>query len=299
MTAKLTLGPILFNWTPQEKRDFYFKIADETSIDIVYVGEVICSKRMPVFTPHIHEIIERLQKGGKEVIYSTLSLLMDQNELTELRETVEEEQVLIEANDLACTNLLAGKSHCIGPLVNVYNEYALLSLARKGAIRVAVQPELPKQSIAALSRVDIIPLEVQVFGRLPLAISARCNHARAYKRQKKNCELICNKDPDGMDIYTLDHAPFLVLNGLQTMSFTYRNLICELHELQEMGINYFRLSPHTTDMLTVANLFRNVLDNKLDPNEANDKLNQLMKDVTFSNGFYHNTEGHRLLQMQD
>ena len=46
---KLTLGPALFNWSPEKWRDFYFQIADEAPVDVVYVGEVVCSKRSPFF----------------------------------------------------------------------------------------------------------------------------------------------------------------------------------------------------------------------------------------------------------
>ena len=49
MTAELTLGPILFHWPADKKRDFYFQIADESPVDTVYIGEVICSKRSPFF----------------------------------------------------------------------------------------------------------------------------------------------------------------------------------------------------------------------------------------------------------
>ena len=47
--SALTLGPILFNWKPERRRDFYFRIADEAPIDCVYLGEVVCSKREPFF----------------------------------------------------------------------------------------------------------------------------------------------------------------------------------------------------------------------------------------------------------
>ena len=41
-SMKLTLGPNLFNWQPDVWRDFYFRIADEASVDTVAVGEVVC-----------------------------------------------------------------------------------------------------------------------------------------------------------------------------------------------------------------------------------------------------------------
>ncbi len=47
--AQLTLGPLLYHWDAEKRRDFYFKIADEAPVDCVYLGEVICSKREPYF----------------------------------------------------------------------------------------------------------------------------------------------------------------------------------------------------------------------------------------------------------
>jgi len=59
--SALTLGPILFNWKPERRRDFYFRIADEAPIDCVYIGEVVCSKREPFFVDDLDAIAE----GGK------------------------------------------------------------------------------------------------------------------------------------------------------------------------------------------------------------------------------------------
>ena len=49
MKYKITLGPCLFNWLVNDWRDFYYKIADETDVDEVYLGEVVCFKRDPFF----------------------------------------------------------------------------------------------------------------------------------------------------------------------------------------------------------------------------------------------------------
>lgn len=44
---KLTLGPCLFNWKVNDWKNFYFQIANETKVDEVYLGEVVCYKRYP------------------------------------------------------------------------------------------------------------------------------------------------------------------------------------------------------------------------------------------------------------
>ena len=55
--AKLTLGPVLFHWPAERMQDFYARIADEADIDIVYLGESVCSKRASFFDPLLPDLI--------------------------------------------------------------------------------------------------------------------------------------------------------------------------------------------------------------------------------------------------
>ena len=120
--------------------------------------------------------------------------------------------------------------------------------------------DAPSRALCRKRRKLGVTIEVQVFGRLPLALSARCYHARAHGRTKDSCQFICNVDPDGMTLRTLEDKPFLTVNGIQTLSHDYLNLIGELADLQAMGVTRFRLSPHSCDMVEVATIFRDVLD---------------------------------------
>src|SRR3954452_15113750 len=123
--AELTLGPVLFHWPAERLRDFYFKIADEAPVTTVCVGEVVCSKRLPFFAPHLPGVIERLQAAGKAVVLSSLALVMDQREgraLAELCGENDEAGLMVEAKDISAVGLLAGRPHLIGPFVNIYNE---------------------------------------------------------------------------------------------------------------------------------------------------------------------------------
>ncbi|MBL4614199.1 MAG: U32 family peptidase [Magnetovibrio sp.] len=291
MSAKLALGPVLFNWKPEVWRDFYFRIADEADVDTVYVGEAVCSKRTPFYAPHIPDVIERLQEAGKEVILSTLALIMNAREMNELRETTKDAEMLVEANDVSACALLAGRPHVIGPYVNVYNEGTLKYFTDRGATRVCLPVELGHDAMDALLANTPAELEVQVFGRLPLAISARCYHARSHMLHKDSCQFVCDQDPDGMELATLDHEPFLVVNGVQTMSHSYQNLTAELAQMQDLGIQHFRLSPHTADMVAVAKIYRDVMKTEIAADEADEQLGTLIGDVPFSNGYYHGVNG--------
>ena len=299
LTPKLTLGPVLFHWPAETLRDFYARIADEAEIDIVYLGEIVCSKRAPFFDPLLPDLIERLQRGGKEVVLSSRALVMTEREARLTAEQIAgaaETGFAVEANDLGAVRRLAGQPHVIGPYVNVYNEGTLAYLVRQGAIRVCLPPELPGATLTALAAAATVPLEVLAFGRLPLAISARCFHARAEGLHKDSCRYACGSDPDGRTVRTLDGEAFLVINGTQTLSQTCLNLGGELAGLMASGIRYFRLSPQAIDMAAVSRLFRGLLDERIDPAQAQAGLADLAGGLQFSNGFIHGREGRALVR---
>ena len=297
--AKLTLGPVLFNWPPEKWRDFYFKIADETPVDIVYVGEVVCSKRSPFFDPVLPEVMERLKKAKKEIVISSLALVMNKREAKAMRELVADKTLLIEANDVSALPPLGGRSHVIGPYISVYNEETLQYLARRGAQRICLSPELPfaaAEILAAKGREHKTAIEIQVFGRMPLALSARCYHARAHQLTKDNCLFVCGKDQDGALLHTLDNQPFLAINGIQTLSDSYLNLLEELEVMKNAGIRHFRLSPHDCDMVKVISLYRKTLEQKMTPAESSQELHRMLPRTAFSNGYFHGRAGHQFKQ---
>jgi O2-independent ubiquinone biosynthesis protein UbiV len=294
--GELTLGPVLFNWAPKRWRDFYFRIADEAPVATVYLGEAICFKRAPLFDDYFGIVADRLAAAGKTVVHSTLAEVMSKQERKLVADVCADPAHMVEANDGSALSHLRGRPHHIGPFMNVYNECTLAVLARGGADVVCLPPEMPAAAIAALC-VDAarlgVAIETQVFGRLPLALSARCYHARAHDRHKDSCQFVCNEDPDGMTLRTLDDRPFLAINGVQTMSYDYLNLIGELRDLEASGVRRFRLSPHGCDMVEVAAVFRDVLDRRIETPEAAARLAALEIDAPFSNGFYHGKAGHR------
>lgn len=295
MTALLTMGPLLYHWPARDWRDFYFKIADEAPVASVCLGEVVCPKRAPFTLPLYEEVIERLQRGGKEVVFSTPALITDERDLALVKDAVDLGLGLVEANDVAALPLLGGQPHIIGPYVNVYNESTLARLSADGAIRIALPVELPAASIGKLAEQKATDIELQVFGRWPLAISARCYHARAYGRSKAGCLYACGEDPDGLPVETLDDEAFLVVNGVQTQSASYGCLLMELDLLKACGVARFRLSPQKVGMVEVARLFRDRLDGRLDRDEATVALEQLAGPVPLSNGFFHGQEGAQFL----
>jgi len=296
LSPKLSIGPVLFNWKPEVWRDFYFRIADEALVESVHLGEVVCSKRTPFFEKYIPDVAERLAAAGKEVVLSSLALVMTERERDGIRSLAEGAgDFLVEANDYSAAAALAGKPHVIGPLVNVYNEGTLAYVARKGAVRVCLPPELSAATIAVMAAQKQAEIEVMAFGRLPLAISARCYHARSRNLHKDGCQYVCGDDRDGMEVDTMEGKPFLAVNGTQTMSYHYLNLLSDLSSLAEIGVGRFRLSPHSCDMVAVARLYRDVLDGKLSAAEADQQLQDLNPSAEFSNGYVHGQAGNMMV----
>jgi len=151
--------------------------------------------------------------------------------------------------------------------------------------------ELPGPSLRTLAGLAPPSLEVQVFGRWPLAISARCYHARAYGRTKATCQYACADDPDGLPVDTLDDEPFLAVNGVQTLSRAYGCLAGEIGELSAAGVPSFRLSPQNLDMSAVARIFRELLDGRREADSALDALEDMSGEVPLANGYYHDAAG--------
>jgi collagenase-like PrtC family protease len=293
MTLSLSLGPVFFNWPPDALRDFYFRVADEAPVDHVYLGEVVCSKRTPFFAPYLAEVAERLAAGGKQLVFSSLALITTPREAEAMRGLTAETNILVEVNDLGLVPSLRGRPHAIGPFVNVYNEATRDYLAGRGAMRICLPPELPASSIAALARQSPVEIEVLAFGRIPLAISARCFHARAHGLHKDGCQFVCGQDPDGLTVRTLDADPFLAVNGTQTLSHAWLNLAGEVGALGSLGVRILRISPQRCDVIAVARVFRELVEGRMDRDEATSRLVGLAPEASFCNGFLHDVEGLR------
>ena len=289
--CKLTLGPLFYHWPAEKMRDFYFRIADESPVDCVYLGEVVCSKREPFFEPYRDQVIERLTKAGKQIILSSLAMMTLPRELEALGEMAKQGH-LIEANDVAAVQTLKGKPFVVGPFINVLNEGAMDALVAESAMRIVFASELNGKSLAVLAaHAPAVEKEVQVFGRQPLAVSMRCYHARAHGRDKDHCRYACGEDPDGMEAQTIVGQPLLTVNGTQTLSHGYVVLLDEMRKMAGQGITHFRLAPQDMDMIRVAQLYRDFLDGRIEGDSVRNKLKVLKENLSPINGFYYGREG--------
>ena len=114
---------------------------------------------------------------------------------------------------------------------------------------------------------EAIATEAWVFGRLPLAFSARCFTARHHRVAKDDCGFRCIADPDGLLLSSSEGQPFLVLNGTQTQSATVQNLLGDGAALRAAGVSRLRLSPCAQGFTQVLADFDAVMNDGAAPGE--------------------------------
>ena len=105
MEMKLALGPILYYW-PREKLQAYYEEIAATPVNIVYLGETVCSRRHVMRLSDWLEVAKMLAAAGKEVILSTLTLIESESDLKSLRRITENGDFAVEANDMGAVHRL-------------------------------------------------------------------------------------------------------------------------------------------------------------------------------------------------
>jgi collagenase-like PrtC family protease len=287
----LTLGPLFFHWPADRLRTFYFRIADEAPVDRVHVGEVVCGKRMPFSDPAWPDIIERLERGGKEVVLSTLAAPSTTRERRTIAELCADGR-LVEINDITALPARSGRPFVAGPFVNVYNGATASFMVRHGACTICPPVELSLEAIGAIAAAcPEAEFELFAFGRLPLALSGRCYHARLHGLHKDSCQFTCEQDPDGLTVDTLDGQSFLAINGVQTLSAQVHAALPDRAELTTCGVRRLRLSPHGSDMVEVARIYRELAEQRLEPDDARFRLSRLDLPGTMVDGYARGVAG--------
>lgn len=295
-TPKLALGPILYYWSKEKILEFYEQMA-ETPVDIIYLGETVCSKRHSLNFQDWIDLAKKLQAKGKEVVLSTMTLLEAESDLKTLNKLCHEEGFDIEANDFAAIEKLSQmeRPFITGASINIYNSRSLQVLAKQGLKRWNLSVELSKNALEKLQkeRPEGVETEVFVWGRMPLAYSARCFTARAHNLPKDDCQYRCIDDPNGLIMNTREDEAFLCLNGIQTQSAQTCNLLEELETLQQLGIDVLRISPQSHFTADIIQAFHDRLHNN-----DNIKYSERWAIGGSCDGYWHGSAGMDMINKQ-
>ena len=269
---KLSLGPLLYFWSFDDIQAFYQSMLEQP-VDIIYLGETVCSKRRSLNFEQWLELARTLkqQSPDTEIVLSTLSLIEAESELKTLRRYCNNGEFRVEANDMAAVHLLS-ELHVpfsTGPTINIYNTRTLSLLHGQGLRRWVMPVELSGntlkeilQQLKASGLADRLETEVFSYGHMPLALSARCFTARAHNLPKDQCDLKCLEYPDGLQVKSQEEQSLFTLNGIQTMSGQRNDLLDAIPEMQSMGVDIVRLSPQAMQMAEVIQAYHHALKGK-------------------------------------
>ena len=260
--ARLSLGPLPYFWPRAETLAFY-EAACEWPVDIVYLGETVCSKRRELRLRDWLSLATLLQSVGKEVVLSSLTLIEAESESGALKRLISAAPGLVEANDLTAVSLCrqAGKNFVGGPGLNVYNAETMALLIEDGMVRWVPGVEQGEVQLshllamAAQSGLVLPELEMPVWGRPGLAWSARCFTARALDLAKDDCGFRCIEFPDGLPLQTREGEPLLRLNGVQVLGEATVDMGPEFPDLRQLGVRIARVTPQAQGMFDLLTLF--------------------------------------------
>ncbi len=290
---ELTLGPVLFEWKKADLLDFYERAGD-MDVDRVYLGEVVCAKKLSPGLDGIEKALKTLEASGKKVTLSSLAIVSNEQEL-EFTRGLSAMHSSIEANDISVLNIVDAsvKEVFAGPHITSYNGPSVEFLKGVGVRRVTFPVELSKASMSHIIKETGVSSEVFAHGKAPLAFSWRCYTSRHHGLSKTDCRHHCSLYPDGMDLKTMDDEPVFSVNGTSVLSSSVYTLIESVEELKEMGVEAIRISPQIKGTDVVVALFRERIAGRIGPEEGMARLAELGN--KFCNGWFAGKAGKDLI----
>lgn len=264
---KISLGPVLYFW-PTEQLDAFYERVLTSKVDIVYLGEIVCSKRRSYSLSDWLRWADRLQEVGKEVVLSSLTLIESESELGAMKQLCQQ-GLAVEANDMGVAHLAIqnGIPFVGGSTLNLYNAHALHYLQQRGMRRWMPPLEMSRQSLETLLSElraltpDVPDTEILSHGRLPLAHSARCYTARFLNLPKDHCDFRCQDYPQGTPLKSQEGQGLFQINGIQTQSYQICNLLHERPAMQAMGVRVMRFSANDISCIDTLDTFQQQNDN--------------------------------------
>ena len=220
---RLTLGPLQYFW-PRERVLAFYREAAGWPLDVIYLGENVCSKR--------RELAHRAT-GSRSPTSSPTAGARSCSPRSR------------------CSRRSRSSPRCAGwwrtaaaasrpttwPRCSCCASAACASSAARrststttrrcacccedGLERLVLGVEHGRDAGRASSAPAAWPLpelEVAVWGRLPLSYSARCFTARALDLAKDDCGFRCIDYPDGLPLASRDGQPFLTINGISVQT---------------------------------------------------------------------------------
>ena len=262
---RIALGPLQDHWSRERVFQFYESVAHSV-VAIVYVGQPVRLRGNDMRLADWLNIANRLRDAGKEVVLCAHVLLESGSTINASQAIVTNGDFHVEANDMDTVLGLAGRTAFVaGPHLNIRNRTTMELMLSLGAIRWVKPLEMVRQVLfkMQMGRPQGLQTEVFVHCRIPQAFPAGdC----APRKDRHFGEAIKSSKPNLLDwlmTQSQKNGFHFALNGTRMRSAKITDLILELTQMSQLGIDVIRLNPQEFHMSALADLFHR-LANSLD-----------------------------------
>ena len=175
---------------------------------------------------------------------------------------------------------------------NINNVQSVEALKQLGISQATLSYEVNHRQIKALTKRSPLPLEVIVYGRIPMMITKHCPIKLQYQSDLKPCQgAYCMKVPHGLKDRKDKILPLLRTGKCLIEVFSSQHLIWieYLSDLKTMGISNFRLEFTNETAEEIVKTIK-VYHRMLQQGAIDDKwLSSLKNEQKFTKGHYHRT----------
>ncbi len=257
---RLSVAPVSGRHDPAALSAFYREVAECRDVTRVYLGELFCAKRLLPLGA-FSEAVAVLEDAGKEAVFSTMALPASDADF-EAAVPYAEKVSAVEVNNFGYVPWLKerfpDKVWLAGPICNLYNLDDLKVVRDWGCAGVSTHVDLMPETIAAMSGAGILPVEVFLHGRPPLAFSWRCYSARFADRAQERCGTVCRAQGE-LVFRNLEDEDGFVVDGPVVMPGQVVSTVEQARGYAGEGAELGRLWVGPGDVAPVATAFARLL----------------------------------------
>jgi collagenase-like PrtC family protease len=260
---RISLAPISGRYDADTIVGFYREAASCPDIARAYLGEMFCAKRMLPIDAYA-EAVKVLEDGGKQAVFATMALPAGEPDLDAAARYVERVDI-VEVNNLGYIPWLKenfpAKHLIAGPMCNLYNRDDLEIVRDWGCSEVSLRIDLMPESITDLSQSGILPVEVFLHGRPPLAFSWRCYAARFAGRPAGSCGRVCQTQ-NGLVLRNLEGEDGFVVDGPAVLSGQVVSTAEQAQDYVRSGAAFGRLWLEPGEVAPIAAIYAALLEGR-------------------------------------